>query len=207
MRRYAPQGLAFIYDEDPLRDHRRRGVITLTGLRDGDAPRASAPSSGFDLADAYDQHGGEIFGFAINAVRDRGVAEECVQETFLRAWRARERFDPSRGALRTWLFTIARNVITDSYRRDARIPEPVEAGHMSQRSAPERDPADRLMAMEALASLSVEHRQVVVAVHLLGLGYAEVSDSTGVPVPTLRTRTFYALRALRRYLEGREGAS
>lgn len=180
-------------------------MITLTGLRDGGTPRAAAPSSGFDLAAAYDQHGSELFGFAINAVSDRGVAEECVQETFLRAWRARERYDPRRGALRTWLFTIARNVITDSYRRGAHIPEPVESGHIAHHTAPERDPADRLMAMEALATLSAEHRHAVIAVHLLGLGYAEVSESTGVPVPTLRTRTFYALRALRRYLEGREG--
>ena len=58
---------------------------------------------GFDVRSAYAAHGHDLLGFAVNAVRDRGLAEECVQETFTRAWQARERFDPARGGERTWL--------------------------------------------------------------------------------------------------------
>ncbi|WP_199224493.1 sigma-70 family RNA polymerase sigma factor [Serinibacter arcticus] len=155
----------------------------------------------FDVADAYDRFGGELFGFSLNAVRDRGAAEEVVQETFLRAWRARERFDATRGGVRTWLYAIARNVVADSFRRGARTPEPVDLDRLPERAAPADDPVERLAMVEALATLSQEHRQAVVAIHVLGLGYAELADSLGVPVATLRTRTYYGLRALRRHLE------
>lgn len=193
-------------------------VVTLAGLRavppppDGDrddgvdADVAPRDPIAFDVAVAYDRHAREIFGFALNAVRDRGTAEDCVQETFVRAWRARDRFDPSRGGVRTWLFAIARNVVKDSYRRGERIPEPVEDGSLPELvgSGP-TDPVDRLAMTQALATLSEEHRQAVVAVHLLGVGYPELSERLGVPVATLRTRTFYGLRALRRHLEQQEG--
>lgn len=162
----------------------------------------------FDVTDAYDRHGREIFGFALNAVRDRGTAEECVQETFLRAWRARERYDEARGGVRTWLFAIARNVVKDSYRRGERIPEPVDETSVPEvaGTAPS-DPVERLAMTEALATLSPEHREAVVAVHLVGIGYPELSERLGVPVATLRTRTFYGLRALRRHLEQQEGTT
>ena len=69
---------------------------------------------GFDVRAAYAAHGHDLLGFMVNAVRDRGLAEECVQETFTRAWQARERYDPARASQRTWLFAIARNVVVDA---------------------------------------------------------------------------------------------
>ncbi|MBY4129395.1 sigma-70 family RNA polymerase sigma factor [Rhodococcus fascians] len=165
----------------------------------------------FDLAAAYDEHASAMLGFAMNALRDRTLAEDCVQETFLRAWRARSRFEPERGSLRTWLFAIERNVIVDVHRSLTRMP--ISATEQSDRNdrqsvAISRDTSpdvdERLRIVAALALLSPDHRQVVVAVHLAGTTYAELSESTGVAVRTLRTRAFYALRALRHHLEGRE---
>ena len=63
-----------------------------------------------DVREAYAAHAGELYGFAVRSLGDSGLAEEAVQETFLRAWRAGERFDPGIGSLRTWLFAIMRNV-------------------------------------------------------------------------------------------------
>jgi RNA polymerase sigma-70 factor, ECF subfamily len=190
-------------------------VVTLAGPRaastsgahdDGADEGGSRDRGVFDVTDAYDRHGREIFGFALNSVRDRGTAEECVQETFLRAWRARDRYDQARGGVRTWLFAIARNVVKDSYRRGERIPEPVDEASVPEvaGTAPS-DPVERLAMVEALATLSPEHREAVVAVHLVGIGYPELSERLAVPVATLRTRTFYGLRALRRHLEQQEG--
>ena len=151
----------------------------------------------FDLAGAYDEHAAVMFGFAVNALRDRGLAEDCVQETFLRAWRARERFDPARATLRTWLFAIERNVIIDVQRSLQRTPRIGPPDGLDELPADSVDPLERLRIAEALASLSDEHRDVVVAVHLDGATYAELAETTGVPAATLRTRAFYALRALR----------
>src|SRR5882757_1615607 len=64
----------------------------------------------------YAAHGPELYGFAVRSLGDRGLAEEAVQETFIRAWRAGSRFDPQLGSLRTWLFAILRNVVIDARR-------------------------------------------------------------------------------------------
>ncbi|WP_229745764.1 RNA polymerase sigma factor [Rhodococcoides trifolii] len=164
-------------------------------------------SEHFDLTRAYDAHASSMLGFAVNALRDRALAEECVQETFLRAWRARHTFDSAKGQLLTWLFAIERNVITDVLRSVARMPS-ITAGRYDDADAIEQDSTaqtvERLRVVEALAVLSPEHRQVVVAVHVIGSSYAELSASTGIPVSTLRTRAFYALRALRSHLDGQE---
>lgn len=161
----------------------------------------------FDVASAYDEHASVMLGFAVNALRDRALAEDCVQETFLRAWRARARFDADRGSVRTWLFAIERNVIIDVQRSIARLPATTSHRNEDDTVATRDDSQDtieRLRIVEALALLSPEHRQVIVAVHLAGTTYAELAESTGVPVRTLRTRAFYALRALRSHLDGQE---
>src|ERR1700674_1974276 len=64
-------------------------------------------------------HGPELYRFAVRSLGDRGLAEEAVQETFVRAWRAADRFDDELGSLRTWLFAIVRNVVIDLSRARA----------------------------------------------------------------------------------------
>ena len=167
----------------------------------GDAT-AAAP---FDLAAAYDEHGHALFGFAVNALRDRSAAEDCVQETFLRAWRSRDGFSAERASLRTWLFVIARNVIIDAQRAQQRAPRAVPADALDNTPAAGGHPLDRLAVVEGLAKLSPEHRAVIVDVHLEGRSYAEVEATSGVPAATLRSRSFYALRAMRDHLTERKG--
>src|SRR6476660_6322805 len=75
-----------------------------------------------DVREAYAAHSGELYGFAMRSLGDPGLAEEAVQETFLRAWRAGERFDARLGSLRTWLFAILRNVVIDLSRARASRP-------------------------------------------------------------------------------------
>ncbi|EXF25307.1 RNA polymerase [Nesterenkonia sp. AN1] len=161
------------------------------------------------IESAYDQHSAALFGFAANALQDHGAAEECVQETFVRAWQALDRFDPARSSLRNWLFAIARNVVRDEFRARRRIPIPMEP----EITAPEAsdlnttDPTETMLLVEALGMISLEHSQSVIAVHVLGFTYAELSESLQVPVTTLRTRTYYGLRALRRAMEEMEAES
>ena len=69
------------------------------------------------MRELYRLYGGELFGFALNALGDRGAAEEIVQEVFLRAWRHAGRYDPERAAVRTWLYQITRHAIIDARRR------------------------------------------------------------------------------------------
>jgi RNA polymerase sigma-70 factor, ECF subfamily len=80
------------------------------------------------VREAYAAHAGELYGFAVRSLGDPGLAEEAVQETFVRAWRAGERFDPQIGSLRTWLFAILRNVTIDLGRARAVRPRVAEGG-------------------------------------------------------------------------------
>ncbi|WP_207934496.1 sigma-70 family RNA polymerase sigma factor [Actinomadura sp. KC06] len=154
---------------------------------------------------AYDRHGQELLGFACNALADRQLAEDVVQETFVRAWRSAASFDHRRASLRTWLFAIARNVVTDARRhRTARAPlaGPVEAGE--QQRDP-RDPFDQLLTRieldEALRRLSDDHRQVVLDVYFLGRTCADLATELGIPASTVRSRLYYGVRALREILD------
>ena len=163
--------------------------------------RMGGTTTGLDVSAAFAEHGSALLGFAVNALRDRALAEDCVQETFLRAWRARASYDPARGGARTWLFAIERRVVLDVHRARGRTPSLVPFDHAPEPVATVADPLERLGMAEGLARLSDDHRAAVVAVHLEGLSYREVSDRTGVPVATLRTRVFHALRALRTHLD------
>jgi RNA polymerase sigma-70 factor (ECF subfamily) len=152
------------------------------------------------VRDAYAAHAGELYGFALRSLGDSGLAEEAVQETFLRAWRAGERFDPQIGSLRTWLFAIMRNVVIDLSRaRAARPPvaaEGLEAGH-----EPLEDILLAWQVEEALRRIGPQHRQVILETHYRGRPYAELAAELGVPEGTIKSRVYYGLRALRNALE------
>jgi RNA polymerase sigma-70 factor (ECF subfamily) len=141
-----------------------------------------------------------MYGYAVRSLGDSGLAEEAVQETFLRAWRADDRFDSRRGSLRTWLFAILRNVVIDLSR--ARAIRPVAAEPGAEGST---DPFEQALVAwqveEAMRRIGEQHRRVLVETHYRGRPYAEVASELGVPEGTVKSRVYYALRALRVALE------
>ncbi len=153
-----------------------------------------------DVRAAYAAHAGELYGFAVRSLGDSGLAEEAVQETFLRAWRAGERFDPQIGSLRTWLFAILRNVVIDLSRARAARPGVAEAG-----AEPAVEPFEEALLAwqleEAMRRLGEQHRRVLVETYYRGRPYAEVAEELGVPEGTVKSRVYYGLRALRVALE------
>lgn len=161
---------------------------------------AGALSRERDVREAYAAHSGELYGFALRSLGDGGLAEEAVQETFLRAWRAGERFDPQIGSLRTWLFAILRNVVIDLGR--ARASRPRVAAEGQEQSVDPLD--DALLAWqveEALRRIGDEHRRVIVETYYRGRPHADVAAELGVPLGTVKSRVYYGLRALRNVLE------
>lgn len=157
------------------------------------------------LRGAYDAHASELFGFALRSLGDRGLAEEVVQETFVRAWRSREKFDEGRGSLRTWLFAIARNLVIDAVRaRNSRPAVAISPENPKEVEATE-DPSEEalrgMLVSEALESLSEDHRFVIDEIYYRDRKYSEVAEEIGVPPVTLRSRVYYALKSLRLVLE------
>jgi RNA polymerase sigma-70 factor (ECF subfamily) len=152
------------------------------------------------VREAYAAHAGELYGFALRSLEDSGLAEEAVQDTFLRAWRAGDRFDPEIGSLRTWLFAILRNVVIDLGR--ARSTRPVVTGDVPEQGhEPFEDMLLTWQVEEALRRIGDQHRRVLVETYLRGRPYAEVATELGVPEGTIKSRVYYGLRALRNALE------
>ena len=159
------------------------------------------------LRAAYDAHGAELLRFARRALGDRGQAEDAVQETFVRAWRASSRYDPARASQRTWLFAILRNVVIDSLR--ARRSRPSMADGSAAPEVPQVPDGDSeleraLTAWEvdaALGAVGEDQRRALVEVHWRGRPYADVAAELGVPEGTVKSRVYYGLRAMRSALE------
>lgn len=147
---------------------------------------------------------GPLFVFAMRLLADPEAAEEVVQDTIVRAWRHADRFDPDRGSLPTWLFTIARNLTIDRNRRTAARPRAVAT--LDEVDPPLSDAAvDRALEAwqmaSALRGLSEEHRAVIVEAYYRGHTVNEIATRFGIPPGTVKSRLFYGLRALRLELE------
>ena len=155
------------------------------------------------LRSVYAAHGPELYRFARRSLGDPGLAEDAVQETFVRAWRASTTYDPARSSQRTWLFAILRNVVID-LARARRVRPPVAAADDGVDTRSDDD-IDRVLTTwqveAALAVLDADHRQALVEVHWRGRPYAEVALDLGIPAGTVKSRVYYGLRALRSALE------
>jgi RNA polymerase sigma-70 factor (ECF subfamily) len=161
------------------------------------------------IREVYAAHAGEMYGFAVRSLSDRGLAEEAVQEAFVRAWRSGDRFDPHLGTMRGWLFSILRHVVIDMARSRSIQPPPI-SGELIDLAAERGDASvedgfDRALLAwqieEALRRISEDHRRVVLEIYYRRRPYAEVASELKVPVGTVKSRVYYALRALRLALE------
>jgi RNA polymerase sigma-70 factor (ECF subfamily) len=159
------------------------------------------------LRAAYAAHGRELYRFALRGLGDAGAAQDVVQETFLRAWRAADRYDENQASLRVWLFAIARTTMIDRSRAAAVRPwdSDVHAAPTGDLGGTTQDPVGRLMDSwlieEALGRISAEHREAIVETHLKERPHMEVAAELGIPVGTLRSRIFYGLKSLRLVME------
>jgi RNA polymerase sigma factor (sigma-70 family) len=169
---------------------RRRRVTAQ--FRDGD-PEA--------VRTIYRDYGRLVFAVAHRILRNRSLAEEATQRTFLQAWRAADSFDADR-ELGPWLASIARRAAIDVSRREAvRAAEPLG-------SAPSGDPAlisrpdsaqtiyEIWAVRQAVAELPAEEREVARLQHLGELTHVEIAERLGVPIATVKSRSFRAHQRL-----------
>ncbi|WP_424210871.1 sigma-70 family RNA polymerase sigma factor [Streptomyces sp. BI20] len=171
---------------------------------------ASAPTPGPPDEDAVArlqrEHGRALFGFLLGLTAgDSQRAEDLVQETLVRAWQHPEVWDTAHGSMRPWLFTVARRLAIDARRARLSRPHEVEPDGWEHTPMP-GDGAGRSVTVidvrRALGGLGPEHRAVLVQVYFRDRSVAEAAAELGIPAGTVKSRTHYALRALRRDLPG-----
>ena len=162
------------------------------------------PSDHPDFADAYDEHVWQVYAFFAYRVRGKALAEDLTQETFERALRAWQRYDPARANVLTWLLSIARNLLIDHYRADRSGREQPIDPESDDWAAPPDEPSGLGVSAEleaALAQLNDREREVVAlrfGADLTGQQIAEVTELSLANVQQILSRS---LRRLRKALE------
>lgn len=154
----------------------------------------------------YAEHAGPLLAFVLRLVAgDRHRAEDVVQETLLRAWRNAEQLRAAHGSVRPWLVTVARRIVIDGHRSRSARPHEVDPAPLE--ALPAADEIDRALRMmtisEALDDLTPAHRQALVETYFRGRTVNEAAEVLRIPPGTVRSRVYYALRALKLSLEER----
>jgi RNA polymerase sigma-70 factor (ECF subfamily) len=163
------------------------------------------------LAALYTRYADTVYGLALRIVHSPEVAEEVVQETFMRVWRGAHTFQGNPSGLRSWLFRIGRNLALDQLRRQAARPRTVT---ITPEPTDERAPLDTLadatcdvavqatdrclreQVRRALLTLPPEQRHALELAYFGGLTHREIADETGEPLGTIKTRLRLGLQKL-----------
>ena len=151
----------------------------------------------------YEVHGIAVYNYFRFHVPQPDVAEDLTAETFLKVVRAADRFDPAKGTPRTWILTVARNVLTD-WRRYARIRQYVALGTMHDLVYEAPSPEERLLReeevgrlLDAVAGLAPADRELVSLRYGSGLEGGEIAQILGISEGNVRTRLWRVLGRLR----------
>jgi RNA polymerase sigma-70 factor, ECF subfamily len=197
-------------------DRRRRSPRSAMARRSDELSdeelmaRLGGPQLEKALSELYDRYSRTVYGVGLKILGgERSLAEELVQDVFLKVWRSSKTFDASRASFSTWLYRVTRSVAIDLYRKRAHKVHPVSEGDSYIASA--RDTSDGPQEVvdeswlswrisRALEALEEGQREVIELAYFGGFSQREISERTGMPLGTVKSRTASALRRLRREL-------
>ncbi len=157
----------------------------------------------------YRRYAPAAYGVALRVLRQPVLAEDVVHDAFLAVWTGPEAYDPSRGSFRTFLLSLVHHRAVDGVRREERLrsreqranPEPPPGEDVMESVVEEADLADRRRRVrEALAALPPEQRRLVELMYFRGWTQSRIAREEGVPLGTVKSRVFAAMRRLREVL-------
>jgi RNA polymerase sigma-70 factor, ECF subfamily len=152
----------------------------------------------------YDRSAGQLFALALGICRRRALAEEVLQEGYVRIWRHAPQYDPTRGDPMAWLATIVRRLAIDALRR-AGNESPLEPGHASDVADPDPDPLVHAMRTQeartihrCLDELEARQRSCILLAYFRGCSHSEVGARLGLPLGTVKSHIRRGLQRLKR---------
>jgi len=159
--------------------------------------------NGAPVVELYRRYRLPLFRFGVQHLGNEGLAEEMVQETFVRLWRSASRFDASKASVGTYLFVLARSAAIDLYKRPSSrqfLPDT----EMDESTIPDNidQILNSMIVREAMDSLTAGHAEVI-RLTQEGLTQRQIAERLDIPLGTVKTRTFFGMRALRAALTER----
>jgi RNA polymerase sigma-70 factor (ECF subfamily) len=184
-------------------------ILAVVAKGDGDLMVRLQRRDPQALAELYDRYGQLVFRLIFRMVRDKGVAEDLVQETFLRVWNRVGGFDSDRGAVGPWLLAVARNRAIDYLRCQG--PRGESGIDLNETEHPRlfADLASDVFHFDlvrqvkrALDQLDTQQRQAIELAYFEGMSQTEIAERMGQPLGTIKTWTRRALQQMRKALGG-----
>lgn len=182
----------------PARHQRASVASACLGMSDGELLVATADGSREAFEELHARYHRALFGLAVNRLRDRGRAEDAVQDAFTSIWRSAATYRPELGAGASWVYAIARNAIISRWRK-----RPEQAVEAADELSQEPGPAERaeqswrsFCVHRALETLPDHQRQVVELAYWGELSQSEIADRLELPLGTVKTRTRAGLKRL-----------
>lgn len=186
-------------------------MLDLTTLTDEElAGRVGQRDSGA-LEQLYDRYVRQCFGLAVRIVGDAALAEEIVQEVFLKLWNQPETYTQARGRFVSWLLSLIHHRSIDELRRRSRTEVPLDGaipGGFDLRADPAPEPGDQVSLAElreevrsALASLPANQREPIELSFFRGLTHTQIAELLGQPLGTVKTRIRLGMTAMRETLK------
>ena len=168
------------------------------------------------LEQLYDRYMRQCFGLALRMLNNAQLAEEVVQEVFLKLWTQPDKYSPEKGRFVSWLLSLVHHRCIDELRRHARTEVPLEesegAGVLETQPDKDPDPSDQVALLEtrkavraALAAVQPNQRQILELAYFGGLSQSEIAAKLNQPLGTVKTRMRAGLHQLRALLEGQYG--
>ena len=168
--------------------------------------RLGGPELDAALSTLYDRYSRTVYGVGLKILGERSLAEELVQDVFLKVWRSSHTFDPSRASFSTWLYRVTRSAAIDLHRKRAHKVHLIADGESHVLAARDLSATPQEVVDEswlswrvsrALEALDEPHREVIELAYFGGLSQKEISERTGVPLGTVKSRTASAFKSLR----------
>jgi RNA polymerase sigma factor (sigma-70 family) len=163
------------------------------------------------LRQLYQQYEKLIYSFSYKMTGDREIAEEVIQEVFMKLWKKHSPYDHSKGKFSSWLLTMTRNTCLDAIRRRKKH-ESVEYIEKDSLQVTHETPADQLEWKEkgaairdCIQSLKDDQQNIVQLFYFKGLTQQSIADSTDIPLGTVKGRIRLALKHLHTCLKGKGG--
>ena len=182
----------------PTQEYEAPATTSWPGMSDGELLVATADGSREAFEELHERYYRAMLGLAINRLRDRGRAEDAVQEVFTSIWRSAATYRPEVGPGAAWMYAIARNAIISRWRKR---PEPVAEAFDEPTSEP--GPPERaeqtwrsFCVHRALETLPDHQRQLVELAYWGELSQSEIAERLELPLGTVKTRTRAALKRL-----------